>query len=172
MVQLLLGAGAAPDARDGAGGRTALLHAAEVGALGVVAALLRAGASACAADDRGVTPLALAAKGGFERVAAALVAAGAKADAVDARGRGALWCAVTAGHTALVTLLIAAGAPADAVAEDGESLVERADRARMPGRAAIIAALVAAGASDVGLGRNLRDGGGYFFARPGRPGAD
>lgn len=76
-MDLLLEAGAAPDAaaRDGA---TPLLLAAEAGCAHCVQSLLRRGADADAADAAGATPLLAALAGGHGRTAEALLEAGAK----------------------------------------------------------------------------------------------
>jgi hypothetical protein len=84
---------------------TALQAASERGHLGVVVALLAAGADVDAADDEGRTPLILAASESYLEVVQALVAAGADVNWRDEDGCSAAALATGAGGEAMLAFL-------------------------------------------------------------------
>ena len=86
-----------------------LLAAAAAGKIDVLAALLKAGASADAADDTGMTPLMAAARSGKEDIVEMLVAT-CSLDAQDASGYTALMFACNGGQARCVEVLLRHGA--------------------------------------------------------------
>ena len=100
-------------------GVTALHWAARHGDADLVAALVRAGATARAATRFGAyTPLHLAAERGSARIVKALIAAGAPADAKTNTGATPLMFAAASGDAAAVAALLDAGADANARESD------------------------------------------------------
>lgn len=94
-------------------GGTALLAAADVGAVHLLVDLLGRGAPVDQTDDRGRTALGVAAQAGQDEVAGLLLAAGADVDAPDHEGTTPLMYAAWEGHAPVVTRLRSAGADAD-----------------------------------------------------------
>lgn len=130
MTELLLAAGADPDARDSRG-YTPLHTAAEQDAAEVVRLLAKAGADLSArTPDRLLTPLHVAAWLGNTEAVRALLAAGAPVQACKEEGeRGSatpLHLAAAWGHEDIVELLLAAGAdPEERVLFGRERLTPR-----------------------------------------------
>ena len=114
LVELLLGVGADPNARDG--GRHTPLYGlanecAAPGGAAAVRALIRGGARVDAADGvKRVTALHAAARRGNVEVADALLACGAELEARDSLGETPLRRAVNCNQVAVASLLVARGA--------------------------------------------------------------
>lgn len=104
----LSGAGAVDDVSPG--GRTALHYAAESGKVGIIDALVGAGATLEMNDGFGLTPLHLAAQGDFKGAVRALLGHGATMNALDNDGRTPLHVAAESGQLAAVKELLAADA--------------------------------------------------------------
>ena len=143
-VDLLLGAGADPDARTDLG-LSPLFLAAENGSADVAARLLAAGADAAAAlPAEGETVLMRAAHSGSADIAQRLLEAGARVNARTTKsGQSALMWAVSEGHADVVRLLVAASADVHAVSAGHYTPLLFASRA---GNAPIAEMLIAAGA--------------------------
>ena len=124
-VQELLRAGAAVDARDGAG-EAPLHQAAKEGHTNTVLALLRAGAAVDASSSIGWTPLHQAAKEGHTNTVLALVKAGACVKACDHLGCAPLHFPALTGSTDTVLALLAEGAAAGASNSYGDTPLHRA----------------------------------------------
>ncbi len=131
------------EARD-ARGRTALHRAASRGDAASVAALLAAGADACAREPSGSTPLTLVLERRAPCVAcvAALLAGGADADAADARATPLIYSARRGAPDALA-LLLRAGASVDRADGSGKTALFWA---AAEGQLECVRALLAAGA--------------------------
>jgi uncharacterized protein len=115
-VAIFLDQGARPDTRQHAGehaGKTALMWAAEHGAVDAVQQLLAHGASVDLANPKGGTALMYAAAAGREAVIAPLIAAGADPNRQVRHGWSPLMLATVKGHTGTVAALLANGAYAD-----------------------------------------------------------
>jgi ankyrin repeat protein len=122
LAELLLAAGANPNARADANSFTPLHFAAEDGSRDVVERLLAHGAdpnSTAVAGQRGVTPLMLAATYGHDTTAELLLQHKAEPNPKDASGRTALFRAVEAKHVAVVKTLLVHGADPDTKRSDG-----------------------------------------------------
>ena len=111
----MLARGADVEEKDPHTGTTPLHWAAARGSVGIVRALIAAGARAGATDLDGATPLMLAAERGHLVVVELLCAAGADPSAADRDGVTALHAAAARRHGAVVAQLMAAGAAAGAV---------------------------------------------------------
>jgi ankyrin repeat protein len=134
----------------------ALQAASLFGHVGVVTALLAAGAAVDAAGDSGMTALLHAVKEGKLTVVRKLVAAGADVKAADRSGMTALMHAVRLSSLEVVRALVEAGADVGAADESGETALMHAAETN---NVKVAQALVAAGA-DV----NVRDEGGCSAA--------
>jgi len=144
VAALLDGADAAALATRGGAGTVALQRAAEVGRVGLVRALLRAGVPATVTDARGLSVLHVAAaEGDHPDVIDELLGFGAAPAAEDHLGRTALRLAVRHRHRATVERLCAAGAGVEDGADQGSLLVEAVEARD----AALIDVLVAQGAN-------------------------
>ncbi len=117
VVDILLAAGAAPDATDWAE-TPPLVGAAAQGHLEIVDRLLAAGAEVDAGT--GFTPLEEAVVNGHESVVRRLVSAGADVDRRNEDGGTPLMIAAATGRLNVVQVLVEAGADVDVVA-DGEA---------------------------------------------------
>ena len=109
-VQLLLAAGALPNATADAAQISALHAAAAMGHEVIVDALLRAGSLVEVRDARQRTPLHLAAAMGQQATVKALLEGGAALESRDSDGRTPRWLAERGRHTAVVAMLRTAGA--------------------------------------------------------------
>ena len=89
--------------------RTALMHAADVGAADASEVLLGLGADSRAADRFGTTALMLAAEHGDTRISTMLLAHNADPDAVDIEQRSAAFYAARTNRAAMIELLQQAG---------------------------------------------------------------
>jgi len=93
-------------------GRSKLHHAAVAGRVGVVRALVAAGALVNTQDEAGFTPLHSAASAGHDEVCAVLLSAGAEPNARNENGATPLHYALSKGHgVTAVTLLEARAEP-------------------------------------------------------------
>jgi uncharacterized protein len=126
-------------------GTTALHWAAQQGNEQIVDLLLKAGASAGAANTFGVVPLSLAVESGNAAIVDRLLRAGARATAALAAGETVLHTAARVGNPEVIKLLLAAGAKVDA-AEDTRSQTPLM-WAAASGNAAAARMLVEAGAN-------------------------
>jgi ankyrin repeat protein len=147
-------AGASPLARDRQGD-VALAHAARMGRVGMVAALLAVDAPTREVelnrpDVVGSTPLILAALADRGATAKQLIEAGADVNTVNAQGETALSAAAYNANFELASKLLARGAKAETVDRTGKSPILYA-AAR--GADAIVAALL-----DAGIDANARYG--------------
>ena len=116
-------------------GESPLVAACEVGRLGLVRTLLKAGASADAQSSSGLSALGTAAMVGHLEVVRALLAAGATVDLLIGRQRStALSYAAQEGHRAVCHALLDAGADARLPDAYGMTPVEYAERAEDQGR--------------------------------------
>ena len=111
-LEVMLDTNIDPDL-PGAGGKTALMIAAQAGDLPLVTSLLEAGADANARNQHLGTPLMFAATGGSKPVSQILILNGAEVDAVARLGWTALLLAAAKGNTDVALLLIDAGANPD-----------------------------------------------------------
>jgi ankyrin repeat protein len=119
-VQLLLAAGANPDAVDSSG-TTALMKAAWWGHAESVRALLAGGAAINAANQLGQTALIAAASRGHNDIVRDLLGAGADPRARTVDGTSALLLAVKGPHVQTVRLLLQANADVNAARHDGQT---------------------------------------------------
>ena len=116
-------------------GESPLVAACEVGRLGLVRTLLKAGASADAQSSSGLSALGTAAMVGHLEVVRALLTAGATVDLLIGRQRStALSYAAQEGHRAVCHALLDAGADARLPDAYGMTPVEYAERAEDQGR--------------------------------------
>ena len=113
VTELLLGAGAAPNARD-YGGSTPLHGAARGGHARSVADLVAGGAKPNPINEAGDTPLHEAARGGHLEAAGRLLNHGADPNLKSSCGGTALHAAAAAGQRGAAELLLARGALANA----------------------------------------------------------
>ncbi|WP_165227137.1 ankyrin repeat domain-containing protein [Aquisphaera insulae] len=144
MVRILIAHGADLEARDEAGGRTALMHAAEEAREDIVRVLLEAGAKVDARDDRDSrTALHWAAHAGRTGAARLLIAAGADVLAEDADGLTPEDLARRGRHETLARELHAQAADRP---RPGKSLTGRLCKAVEAGDVDAIRTLVDAGA--------------------------
>jgi ankyrin repeat protein len=144
MVELLLDHGATIDMTNIDGRATALFLAAQRGRTGAVAALLRRGADARLATDRGVLPLHIAAERGHLEVAKLLLAHGSPVDISTPYNRDSpLHDAAQNGHDEIVALLLDRGADPSHVDRMGNTPLHVASHS---GHAAVVRRLVAHGA--------------------------
>ena len=114
-VQLLLTAGADPDAKGDNDGNTALIAAAGEGHAAIVGALLDAEADVNASNGYSVTALMSAAAHGDPSVVHALLEARANVNQKRRGGDGALSFAAANNHQEIVKTLLDAGADADSI---------------------------------------------------------
>jgi len=113
LAQLLIGAGAKPDARTRLRGLTPLHMAAETGDQALIDALLSAGASVDALNESGTTPLMIASASGSTAAVTTLLLHGANVNAREkANGETALFFAASHDRAAVVRLLLSKGADA------------------------------------------------------------
>jgi len=127
LLQALLEAGADPNAKNSETGRTALHGAVEGGHLGVVKALIAAGANINQSGNDGQTPLQLAAIHGKVEVLQALLQGKVNLNARNSRtGRTALHGAVEGGHLEFIKARIAAGANINQTDNDGNTPLQLA----------------------------------------------
>jgi len=130
-VAIFLDQGARPDTRQHDGehaGKTALMWAAEHGAVDAVLRLLAHGASVDLANPKGGTALMYAATAGREAVIGPLIAAGADPNRQVRHGWSPLMLATVKGHSGTVAALIAHGARADSRDVYGWTLLMHAVR--------------------------------------------
>ena len=121
MLELLLEAARGVDVHvQDERGMTLLHHAAEVGHIGLVNALIEAGAEVNAQNDRDQTPLHIAAENSID-VVNALIAAGAEVNAQNDRDQTPLHIAAENSHIDVVNALIAAGAEVNALNYQGRT---------------------------------------------------
>jgi ankyrin repeat protein len=125
-------------------GETPLHAAVRGGQLGIVRAILRAGAAQSPANKQGVTPLHLAAQNDAHGMVEALVATGANVDARDEFGCTPLYDAARRGSASVVSLLLKSGAKAQTADNFGTTPLHRAART---GRIEVMKLLLSAGAS-------------------------
>lgn len=118
------------NARDVAGGRTALHIAVDRRDPTWLAFLIERGANPNIADNRGVTPLMRAVQMGFEEGVAALVGGGARVDQTNEAGETPLIFAVHQRNLSLTRVLLEAGADPDHSDNSGRSA---RDYARLDG---------------------------------------
>ena len=127
----------------GANKRSALQEAAAAGHVGVVKALLTAGADKDAKDAQGRTALMLAVEQGHVGVVKALLTARADKDARDENEKTPLISAAEQGHVEIVEALLKAGADKNAADKNGKTpLISAAEQ----GHAEVVKALLKAGA--------------------------
>ena len=124
---------------------TLLISAAKNGDLGVVSALLNVGLDVDTVDSHGRAPVFWAAQNGHDDVASALIAAGADVHLRDAANTSPLHTAAVHDQYQVATMLIQQGARVDEAVDGFESTLLH--RAASSGRAAIVSALIAAGAA-------------------------
>lgn len=136
LAQVLLEAGANPNARDRSG-RTPLHHAIRAReVLAILPLLLRSGAdpNVCAEGGRGTTPLMTAIESWFEeldkdrsiQIIRMLAAAGARLDEADGRGDTPLALAVVNDARDLASLLLELGADPGRRLKDGKTAADYA----------------------------------------------
>ena len=146
VVQLLLEAGADPNAVDDRG-LTPLHRGARNSNPAVVSHLLSAGADAIALDGRGRTPLHLGAANSNPVVTARLLAAGADPNAPDNDGYTPLhYAAAHSGNRRLVVRLLTAGVDPLAESNDGRTPLHSA--LRYAADRGVISAFIEAGADE------------------------
>jgi ankyrin repeat protein len=122
-----------PDGMRAAGvplGRTALMYAAERGAVKAANALLAAGADVAAASEFGESPLGIAVDAGHVPMVRALLEAGADPNARLSYKETPLFWAARMKHAMLVRVLIEAGAKVDLKNSDGNTALHEAVAAR------------------------------------------
>ena len=143
MVEVLIGAGADPDAVTRLGEHTPLHVASTVGSAAVVDALLQAGADAHATTTTGATALHFAAAAGNRAAVAALLRHGADPNAREPQwGQTPLMFAGAAGRADAITALLDSGAdPRIAATVVDIAARNKADRADSRRRRDRVAAL-------------------------------
>jgi ankyrin repeat protein len=138
---------------------TALIHAAECGAVGAIQMLLVGGPDPAggppahleATTELGSTALLVAAANGQHQVVGLLLERDARLDAVDDAGCTALIVAAQAGHTRTVELLLAAGGPHSAACDYGRTaLIWAADTGHLQCVLVLLGAGADTAASDLG----------------------
>jgi ankyrin repeat protein len=113
LAQLLIHAGAIPDARTRLRGLTPLHMAAETGDAALIGALLKAGAKVDALNESGTTPLMIASASGSTAAVTTLISHGADVNAREkANGETALFFAASRDRADVVRLLLSKGADA------------------------------------------------------------
>jgi ankyrin repeat protein len=113
LAQLLIHAGATPDARTRLRSLTPLHMAAETGDGALIEALLKAGAKVDALNESGTTPLMIASASGSTAAVRTLIAHGADVNARErANGETALFFAASYDRADVVRLLLSKGADA------------------------------------------------------------
>lgn len=125
-------------------GKTALFHAAELGRLEIVEALVEAGADLDLDDRQGDTPLLVAATSGHVSVVAHLIGS-VSADRRTALADAVLEAAFLGGHAEAAELAIEAGASSEAVMGDGTSMTPLY-AAAVRGHSELVKVLLKAGA--------------------------
>ncbi len=136
--ELLIGAGAAPDAVNQLG-VTPLYLACENGNAALVGALLAAGATPHAALPSGETALMTAARTGSAGAVRALLARGADVRAREStEGQTALMWAVSQRHTGVVEALLDAGADVHARSHVRPAVISRSARTSSEGAVAVV----------------------------------
>lgn len=120
FARLLLRAGISPDLGYQAGGDSAMMHAARVGATQVIRQLIQMGRDIDYVDNQGYSALAVAALGGHLTSVNVLINAGANVN-VKPEGRSLLMHCVAGNHMIIVQPLIAAGADLNFVDAYGET---------------------------------------------------
>ncbi len=155
----MLRAGVAVDATD-KHGKTALMHAAEIGHLEIIETLIGAKCNIDVQDEWKRTPLMGAVRSGRTAAARRLIEANAALDVQDDKGKNALMFAAKKGDIETLEYLVAAKARLDDQDNDGESALTHAKTA---GQAAIVQALLREGAVPTG-GWSDDDDDVYVFA--------
>jgi ankyrin repeat protein len=113
LTQLLIAAGAKPDARTRLRGLTPLHMAAETGDAVLIDALLNAGAKVDAPNESGTTPLMIASASGSTAAVTSLLVHGADVNAREkTNGETALFFAASRDRAEVVRLLLSKGADA------------------------------------------------------------
>ena len=113
LAQLLIHAGATPDARTRLRSLTPLHMAAETGDAALIEALLKAGAKVDALNESGTTPLMIASASGSTAAVTTLISHGADVNAREkANGETALFFAASHDRADVVRLLLNKGADA------------------------------------------------------------
>jgi len=144
VKELIESSPAAVNERCGKGGEFALMHAAALGHIGIVQALLEASASVDLLCYGGRSALIWAARNGHTSVVQALLDASASVDLQSNAGFTALMYAVWYGHTAIVRALLTASANVDLESKLGYTALMAA---AWNGHTAIAEALLEASAS-------------------------
>lgn len=135
-------AGAAVDTRDERG-KTAMMWAAELGAMPIVRELEAQGADPNLVADSGDTALMYAAQDGHADIVRYLIDNGGAVDQTNGLGWTALMYASVGGHDAAVRELLARGADVNALSQERKSPLMAAAR---NGHAAVVRSLAEAGA--------------------------
>ena len=147
VIDILLDAGADPNARDTRAYFSVLHYAADNNTTpAVLEALLSAGADPRASNERGATPLHQAARNNDEpHIVGALVTAGAEIDARNTAGATPLhWAAGNNDNLTVIEAVLTDGGDVDARDNDGATPLHMA--ARSNENPAVVATLLAAGA--------------------------
>jgi len=127
MIQLLLSAGANPNAANRRG-ETPLMHLTSEANVELIRDLIAAGADANALDDSGESPLMRAVTHCNFSVAKELIDAGADVNAKDASGNTLLMNAAQNNEPEVLKFLLAAGVPVDSTNDNGETATTLAAR--------------------------------------------
>jgi ankyrin repeat protein len=142
LVESLLAAGGDPNAKD-PGGRSVLVYALERRNVALAERLIRAGAVLDPQLTRVVATAASTARAGDLATFRFYLGHGLDPDALDAASRPILFAAIAGGNDSLVDVLIAAGANVHQAEPLGATALHVAS---LHGRAAMVAALLRAGA--------------------------